>query len=103
MLKLYNLKIQLRPGLIISVNNIKLRMSHHIYIYALHAHVPEILKLYKKIAYYTQQGMEKYNDRASKNYFRSKNHRRVTTLTQVFLKKQRIQYLEAAGYMRGKN
>ena len=36
------------------------------YIHALHAHVPEILKLYKNIAYYTQQGIEKYNDRASK-------------------------------------
>ena len=30
-LKLCNLKIRLRPGLIISVNNIKLKMSHHIY------------------------------------------------------------------------
>ena len=30
-LKLFNLKIRLRPGLIISVNNIKLKMSHHIY------------------------------------------------------------------------
>ena len=36
------------------------------YIHALHAHIPEILKLYKNIAYYTQQGIEKYNDRASK-------------------------------------
>ena len=36
------------------------------YIHALHAHVPEILKLYKNIAYYSQQGIEKYNDRASK-------------------------------------
>ena len=36
------------------------------YIHALHAHVPEILKLYKNIAYYTQQGIEKCNDRASK-------------------------------------
>ena len=36
------------------------------YIHALHAQVPEILKLYKNIAYYIQQGIEKYNDRASK-------------------------------------
>ena len=36
------------------------------YIHAFHAHVPEILKLYKNIAYYIQQGIEKYNDRASK-------------------------------------
>ena len=72
------------------------------YMHALHAHVPEFLKLYKNIAYYTQQGMEKYNDRASKDYFRSTNHRGVAALKQLFLKKHRIQYLEAAGYMRVK-
>jgi len=73
------------------------------YMHALNAHVPEFLKLYKNIAYYTQQGMEKYNDRASKDYFRSTNHRGVAALKQLFLKKNRIQYLEAGGYVRVKN
>jgi len=73
------------------------------YMRALNAHVPEFLKLYKNIAYYTQQGMEKYNDRASKDYFRSTNHRGVAALKQLFLKKKRIQYLEAGGYVRVKN
>ena len=37
------------------------------YMHALYAHVPEFLNLYTNIAHYTQQGMEKYNDRASKD------------------------------------
>ena len=47
--------------------------------------------------------MEKYNDRASKDYFRSTNHEGVDALKQLFLKKNRIQFLEAAGYGREKN
>ena len=43
------------------------------YMHALYAHVPEFLKLYGNISHFTQQGMEKYNDTASKHYFRSPN------------------------------
>ena len=73
------------------------------YMHALHCHVPEFLSLYQNIAYYTQQGLEKYNDRASKDFFRSTNHKGVDALKQLFLKKNRIQFLEAAGYERVKN
>ena len=72
------------------------------YMHALYAHVPEFLKLYQNVAYYTQQGMEKYNDTVSKDYFRSSNHRGVSALKQLFFKKQRIQLLEAAGLDRVK-
>ena len=65
--------------------------------HALYAHVPQFLLLYHNIAHYTQQGMEKYNDRATKDYFRSTNHKGVSALEQLFLKKNRIQLLEAAG------
>ena len=37
------------------------------YMHALYVHVPEFLKLYQNLTYYTQQGMEKYNDTASKD------------------------------------
>lgn len=70
--------------------------------HALYFHVPEFLKLYKNIAYFNQQGMEKHNDVASKNYFRSSNHRGISALRQLLLKKYRIQFLEAAGYERVK-
>ena len=71
--------------------------------HALCYHVPEFLSLYQNIAYYTQQGLEKYNNRASKDFFRSTNHKGVDALKQLFLKKNRIQFLEAAGYERVKN
>ena len=58
------------------------------YMHALYAHVPQFLQLYSNIAHYTQQGMEKYNDRASKDYFRSTNHRGIDALKQLFLKKE---------------
>lgn len=57
------------------------------YMHALYAHVPQFLTLYKNLAYFTQQGMEKYNDTVSKDYFRSSNHRGVSALKQLFSKK----------------
>ena len=70
-------------GLVLSVYQAK-----HVtpYMHALHCHVPEFLKLYQNMAYYTQQGLEKYNDRASKDFFRSTNHKGIDALKQLFLK-----------------
>jgi hypothetical protein len=72
------------------------------YIHTLYAHVPEFLSLYTNLECFTQQGMEKYNDITSKNFFRSSNHRGVSALEQILLKKNRVQYLEAAGCARVK-
>ena len=66
------------------------------YMHALCSHVPEFLALYGNIEYFTQQGMEKYNDITSKNFFRSTNHRGVSAIKQLFLKRNRLQFLEAA-------
>ena len=46
--------------------------------------------------------MEKYNDTVSKDYSRSSNHRGVSALKQLFLKKNKEQLLEAAGVERVK-
>ena len=72
------------------------------YMHALVSHVPEFLKLYGNIEFFTQQGMEKYNDITSKNYFRSTNHQGVSAIKQLFLKRKRAQHLEAAGCEREK-
>ena len=72
------------------------------YMHALYAHVPEFLTLHKNLEYFTQQGIEKYNDITSKNFFRSSNHRGVSALEQIFLKKSRVQYLEQVGCARVK-
>ena len=71
-----------------------------LYMHSLYAHVPEFLKLYQNLAYYTQQGMEKYNNTVSKDFSRSSNQ--VSALKKLFLKKHRIQLLEAAGLERVK-
>lgn len=70
--------------------------------HALYAHVPEFLKVYQNISYFTQQGMERFNDTASKHYFRSSNHKGISALKQLLLKKNRINFLEAAGLERVK-
>lgn len=44
------------------------------YVHAFLNHVPEFLKKYSNIECFTQQGLEKYNDRTSKDYLRSTNH-----------------------------
>ena len=59
------------------------------YMHALMSHVPEFLKLYGNIEFFTQQGMEKYNDITPKNYFRSTNHQGVSAIKQLFLKRKR--------------
>ena len=64
--------------------------------------LPEFLKLYINVVHFNQLGMEKYNDIASEDYFRSSNHRGIAALEKLFLKKQRVQFLEAAGCERVK-
>jgi len=53
------------------------------------------MKWYKNISYFNQQGLEKYNDQAPKDYFQSSNHRDSEALQQMIFLKNRIQYLEA--------
>ena len=72
------------------------------YMHALYHHIPEYLKLYINVAHFNQQGMEKYSNIPSKDYFRSSNHRGIAALEQLFMKKQRVQFLEAAGCERVK-
>jgi hypothetical protein len=43
---------------------------------------------------FTQQGCEKMNDVLTSSYFRSSNHKGLAALRQVFLKFNRLNYLE---------
>ena len=72
------------------------------YMHAFCCHVPKFLRLYGNIGDFNQQGLEKYNDQASKDYFRSTNHRNHEALQQLLLKKNRIQCLETMGAERMK-
>ena len=73
------------------------------YIPAFRVHVSELLELYKNISLFNQQDLEIYNDQASKDYFRSTNHRGIDSRKQFVLKKTRIHHLEAQGAQRVKN
>ena len=56
------------------------------YMHALTWHVPEFIELYGKISIFTQQGLEKLNDKTTKNFFRSTNQRGLDSLKQLVLK-----------------
>ena len=52
--------------------NVKKWTEEFLYLYQtsdVTPYVPEFLQLYKNIALFNQQGLEKYNDQASKDYF----------------------------------
>ena len=67
------------------------------YMHAFSQHIAEFLELYINVSNFNQQGMEKFNDTSSKDYFRSTSHRNSEALKQIMLKKQRVQLLEAMG------
>ena len=56
------------------LNSIKLRLY---YMHVLYCRVPKYmyLSLYQNNVYHTQQGLAKYSDRASEDFFRSTNHK----------------------------
>ena len=70
------------------------------YMHALVWHVPEFLRLYGTICPFTQQGLEKLNDKTTKDFFRSTNRRGVDALFQLVQKRNRIEYLEDTGSKR---
>jgi hypothetical protein len=67
------------------------------YMHALVWHVPEFLHLYKSICPFTQQGLEKLNDKTTKDFFRSTNQRGIDALFQLVQKRNRMEYLEDIG------
>ena len=59
-----------------------------------------VLRLYETICPFTQQGLEKLNDKTTKDFFRSTNQRGVGALFQLVQKRNRIEYLEDTGSKR---
>ena len=58
--------------------------------HALVWHVPEFIELHGKISPFTQQGLEKLNDKTTKYFFRSTNQRGLDFLKQIVLKRNRV-------------
>ena len=67
--------------------------------HAWYNHVPQFMVLFGNVNNFNQQGMEKYNDVASNDYFRSSNHKRGA-FEQMLLKKCQMQHFEAIGCVR---
>ena len=67
------------------------------YIHALANHVGEFLTLHGSLLPFTQQGLEKYNDATTKQYFRATNHKGTQAFMQIMQKQNRIEYLNDRG------
>ena len=78
--------------------------SKHVtpYMHCMSNHVKEFMELHGSILPFTQQGLEKYNDIMTKDYFRSSCHRGEQCLTQILQKRNRIEHLESLGAKRKK-
>ena len=68
--------------------------------HALVWHVPEFIQMYGCITPFTQQGLEKLNDKTTKDYFRSTNQRELDLLRQIVQKRNRVEHLEDLGCQR---
>ena len=81
----------------------KLYHTKHItpYMHVLVWYVPEFIQLYGNISPFTHQGLEKLNDKTTKDYFRSTNQRGLDSLKQIVQKRNRMEYLEDLGCRRG--
>ena len=64
--------------------------------------VSEFLKTHGSILQFTQQGIEKYNDILTKDFFRSSSHHQESSLLQILQKQNRIEYLQSMGAARKK-
>ena len=67
------------------------------YMHCMMQHVSQFMTLSGAILPFTQQGLEKYNDLVTKDYFRSSSHRVQECWTQILQKQNRIEDLENSG------
>ena len=70
------------------------------YMHCMAQHVSEFFSTHGSILQFTQQGLEKYNDIMTKDYFRSSSHRGVECLKQILYKQNRLEHLESLGAKR---
>ena len=72
------------------------------YMHCTMMHVSEFMTLHGAILPFTHQGLEKYNDLMTKDYFRSTSHRGEQCLVQILQKQNRLEHLERMGAPRSK-
>ena len=67
------------------------------YMHCMMQHVSEFMSTTGALLPLTQQGLEKYNDSMTKDYFRSTSHKGQECLRQILQKQNQMEYLEHAG------
>ena len=72
------------------------------YMHCMMNHVAEFMKLHGSILPFTQQGLEKYNDTMTKDYFRATSHKGEQCLIQILQKQNKMELLEARRSKRAK-
>ena len=72
------------------------------YMHCMMQHVGEFMTISGALLPFTQQGLEKYNDTMTKDYFRSTSHRGQECLSQMLQKQNRLEHLEHVGAKRSK-
>lgn len=82
----------------------KLFAAAHVtpYIHILKWHVPEMLRRHGTISMFTQEGLEKLNDKSTVNFFASTNRHGTQALKQLLLKAKRVEYYDDHGFTREK-
>ena len=72
------------------------------YMHCMAQHVGEFMSTSGALLPFTQQGLEKYNDQVTRDYFRSSSHKGQECLTQILQKQNHMEYLEHIGARRKK-
>lgn len=60
-------------------------------------HVGEFMKLHGSLLPFTQQGLEKYNDIMTKQYFRCTSHKGIQALNEIVQKQNRLEHFQDTG------
>ena len=61
------------------------------YIHVMICHIGEFMRTHGCLISLTHQGLEKYNDTMTKDYFRSSSHKGEQALTQIMEKQNRLE------------
>ena len=85
-------------------NFLEVYLTKHVtpYMHCMMYHVGEFMTLHGSIVQFIQQGLEKYNDVMTKDYFRSSSHWGIQCFIQILQKQNRLEHLESIGVQRSK-
>lgn len=66
-------------------------------------HTSQFMRVHGSILAFTQQGLEKFNDTMTKDYFRATCHRNEQALVQILQKRNRMEHMKDMDTVRAKH